>query len=61
MVRYYGHNSNASRGYRRKKNLDDLIPSILGPIDLKPNRTWARLIQKIYAVDPLTCSKCQGQ
>jgi len=31
------------------------------PEDLKPNRTWARLIQKIYEVDPLTCPKCQGQ
>ena len=54
MVRYYGHFSNASHGLRQKKNLDDLIPSILGPEDLKPNRTWARLIQKIYEVDPLT-------
>jgi len=61
MVRYYGHYSNASRGHRQKKNLDDLIPSILEPEDLKPNRTWARLIQKIYEVDPLTCPKCQGQ
>ncbi len=60
-VRYYGHYSNASRGLRQKKNLDDLIPSILEPEDLKPNRTWARLIQKIYEVDPLTCPKCQGQ
>ena len=41
MVRYYGHYSNASRGLRQKKNLDDLIPSILEPEDLKPNRTWA--------------------
>ncbi|MGB7574012.1 MAG: transposase [Thermodesulfobacteriota bacterium] len=40
MVRYYGHYSNASRGHRQKKNLDDLIPSILEPVDLKPNRTW---------------------
>ena len=40
---------------------DTLIPSILEPEDLKPNRTWARLIQKIYEVDPLTCPKCQGQ
>jgi len=61
MVRYYGHYSNASRGHRQKKNLDDLIPSILEPEDLKPNRTWARLIQKIYEVDPLTCPKSQGQ
>jgi hypothetical protein len=60
-VRYGGHYSNASRGHRQKKNLGDLIPSILEPEDLKPNRTWARLIQKIYEVDPLTCPKCQGQ
>ena len=39
MVRYYGHYSNASRGLRQKKNLDDLIPSILEPEDLKPNHT----------------------
>jgi hypothetical protein len=25
------------------------------------NRTWARLIQKTYEVDPLTCLKCRGQ
>ena len=24
------------------------------------NRNWARLIQKIYEVDPLTCPQCQG-
>jgi hypothetical protein len=23
-------------------------------------QNWARLIQKIYEVDPLTCPKCQG-
>jgi hypothetical protein len=23
-------------------------------------KNWARLIQKIYEVDPLTCPKCQG-
>ena len=25
------------------------------------NIVWARLIQKIYEVDPLVCPKCQGQ
>ncbi len=24
-------------------------------------KNWARLIQKIYEVDPLTCPRCQGQ
>ena len=46
MVRYYGQYRNASRGLRQEKNLDDLISSILEPEDLKPNCTWARLIQK---------------
>ena len=44
-----------------KKNLDDLILSILASEDLNPNRTRARLIQQIYEVDSLTCPKCQGQ
>jgi hypothetical protein len=25
------------------------------------NRSWARLIQKIYEVDPLICPKCGGE
>lgn len=61
MVCYYGRYGNASGGHRQKKNLDDLISSILEPEELKPNRTRARLIQKIYEVDPLTCPRCQGQ
>jgi hypothetical protein len=36
---------------------DALIPSILEPDELskESRRNWARLIQKIYEVDPLTC------
>jgi hypothetical protein len=36
-------------------------PSVLESEDLKPNHSWARLIQKIYDIDLLTCSKCQGK
>jgi hypothetical protein len=63
MVRYYGHYSNVSRGRRKKQNQDALIPCILEPDeDSKAYRkNWARLIAKIYEVDPLTCPKCQGQ
>jgi len=39
MVRYYGYYSNLSRGLRQDENA-------------KPNRNQARLIQKIYEVDP---------
>jgi len=62
MVRYYGHYSNVSRGRRKKTLTDDQIPYILEP-ELSPKefrRNWARLIQKIYEVDPLVCSRCQG-
>ena len=61
MVRYYGYYSNANRGRRKKALADDQTPYILEP-ELSPKefrRSWARLIQKIYGVDPLTCAKCQ--
>ncbi len=63
MVRYYGYYSNVCRGRRKKLNQDALIPDILErDEDSKAYRkNWAKLIQKIYEVDPLTCPKCQGQ
>jgi hypothetical protein len=40
---------------------DGLIPCVVEPDEkARPNRNWARLIQKIYEVDPLTCPKCRG-
>jgi len=63
MVRYYGYYSNVSRGKRKKENLDKLIPCILQAEESskKHRKNWARLIQKIYEVDLLTCAKCQGR
>ena len=62
MVRYYGHYSNVSRGKRQKTGREEAIPCILEPQgDEKTfRRNWARLIQKIYEVDPLVCPKCRG-
>jgi hypothetical protein len=62
MVRYYGYYSNVSRGKRKEAGTDDAIPCILEPQgELKAFRkSWARLIQKIYEVDPLVCPKCNG-
>ena len=60
MVRYYGFFSNVSRGLRQKENVDGLIPCVVEPDeDAKPNRNWARLIQKLYEVHFLTCPKCK--
>ena len=63
MVRYFGFYSNVARGKRKKKDEDGLIPSILEPdgSTKEHKRNWARLIQKIYEVDHLTCAKCQGK
>jgi hypothetical protein len=66
MVRYYGYYSNAARGKRRKLGLIDAeIPEIAGQepdsaYRKKCRANWARLIQKIYEIDPLTCPKCNG-
>ena len=62
MVRYYGYYSNVSRGKRKEAGTDDAVPCILDAQgDEKVFRkNWARLIQKIYEVDPLVCPKCQG-
>jgi len=62
MVRYYGYYSNVSRGKRKETGTDDALPCILEPVGhLKTLRkNWARLIQKIYEVDPLVCPHCKG-
>ena len=63
MVRYYGFYSNVSRGKRKKQDQDGMIPSILEPdgSSKEHRKNWARLIQKIYEVDPLSCTKCGGK
>ena len=62
MVRYYGFYSNKSRELRKKAGTDDDVPALtqsaVSPKEFR--RTWARLIQKIYNVDPLLCPKCLG-
>jgi hypothetical protein len=46
----------------KKADEDELIPSVLETDDSSKERrkNWARLIQKTYEVDPLTCPKCSG-
>ncbi len=64
-VRYYGFLSNAARGKRRKEQQEgqeDPLPTVLEPEmagkGLGKNCAWARLIQKVYEVDPLECPEC---
>jgi hypothetical protein len=62
MVRYYGYYSNKSRGLRKKAHTDDDVPALIESeaSSKEFRKNWARLIQKIYNVDPLLCPKCFG-
>ena len=62
MVRYYGYYSNKSRGMRNKEDNDDIV-FVTSTADIKRKKfrkNWARLIQKVYHVDPLLCPKCNN-
>ncbi len=63
MVRYYGYYSNKSRGMRRQAGKEDDVPALIdSDLSIKEfRRNWARLIQKVYEIDPLICPKCQGE
>jgi hypothetical protein len=62
MVRYYGYYSNRSRGMRNKEDNDNVVlaTSITDIRRKKFRKNWARLIQKVYHVDPLLCPKCNS-
>jgi len=59
-VHYYGAYSNVTRGRLKKEKVEPEFHIIEDNSPGKLNRSWARLIQKIYEVDPLACSKCGG-
>ncbi len=62
LVRYYGYYSNRSRGARRQAEPQSEEHAQITIDDRPPNRrckaNWARLIQKVYEVDPLECPHC---
>ena len=69
LIRYHGYYSARSRGFRRREvelkklaNKPDIEPELPDPeADKQPvSRSWARLIKKVYEVDPLKCPKCSG-
>ena len=57
-VRYLGHYSNVTRGRLKKENSQPEYHIIEDDSKGGLNKSWARLIQKIYEVDPLICPKC---
>ena len=57
-IRYLGHYSNADWGRLKKEDSQPEYHIIEDDSYGGLNRSWARLIQKIYEVDPLTCPRC---
>ena len=61
---FYGWYSNRTRGFRRARGLlaqpgpAGRIPTAADQTPLAVRRSWARLIRKIYEVDPLVCPRC---
>ncbi|MFQ5938373.1 MAG: transposase, partial [Acidiferrobacterales bacterium] len=68
LVRYYGYYSNRSRGQRAKQSQPPGSPesessqTIDEPAHRKAAKAaWAKLIKKIYEVDPMVCPRCGGE
>src|SRR5450759_978978 len=68
LVRYVGWYSNRARGEERAKKVFTQAGAALPVAGAEPasefaaraKATWARLIRKVYEVDPLECAKCKG-
>lgn len=66
---HYGFYSNRARGKRRRQGVAAPVPGAASCRDATQDddfrrfcrRAWARLIRKIYLMDPLTCPKCGGR
>jgi hypothetical protein len=70
LIRYFAHYSNVSRGRRRKGKEASLTPGHTreseddGLTDAQRRarrREWARLVRRVYEIDPLVCAKCGGE
>ena len=70
LARYYGYYSNKVRGQRRRQQqcAAGITPVAVSAPKPEPDnfrrfcrRAWARLIRKVYLIDPMTCPKCGGR
>jgi hypothetical protein len=67
LLYYYGVYSSSHRGKRRRENKEEqetelvLVNTGKGTAGGKPTSTWARLIRRVFEVDPLRCRKCGAE
>ena len=63
VVRYVGWYSNRSRGTRTEKGPAPACVSAMEPSSAfvqRAKQAWARLIRKVYEIDPLACPVLAG-
>ena len=62
MVRYYGRYSSRTRGAERERpEMDEPEAEVSTLARQAAKAAWAKLIRKVYEVDPLECPKCGAQ
>jgi ribosomal protein S27E len=70
LVRYLGHYSNVARGRRKNGKEEPLTPGHLRDLEddgltdserRARRRAWARLIRRVYEIDPMVCASCGGR
>lgn len=62
MVRYYGAHANRRRRWLRQAAEEKAEATSAGPAEEEraaPRASWARLLHKVFEIDPLGCPKCQ--
>jgi hypothetical protein len=62
LVRYYGRYSSRTRGSEHERpDMDGLGPEAESQARRAAKIAWAKMIRKVYEVDPLTCPECGAQ
>ena len=62
LVRYCGHYSNRSRGACQEHGAPGVTTTTdedIPPEQRARRRSWARLLRRIFEVDPLLCPRCE--
>lgn len=62
MVRYYGRYSSRTRGSEHERpDMDEPGPETRSQARQAAKVAWAKMIRKVYEVDPLACPECASQ
>ena len=61
MVRYYGAYANRARKLYRAED-ENVVVRVIDPEPVSASQaTWARLLRRVFEVDPLACPRCSAE